>query len=455
MKKVRYIISYVYFPGQRLNGRNVVLFFLLFSTTITHAQTAQTQDAQVVGGCLQVLTDVMVHDITSPLVASRDYAYPMIAFYEAARNADSNHYNSYGGQLNGLKMPPSPVQGLRYDWQTAGLAAFYKTSYAFIFSKDIFQKDWDALQIKLKKKQVPKQVYERSVAFGEEIAAYILAWAKEDNYIHTRTLSRFTPSRTPGTWQETPPDYMEAIEPNWNQIRTMVLTKPDEIETPPPAPFKSEEFMTEWKEVYDVKKNLTTEQTRAANFWDCNPFATRTIGHLMYSIKKVSPGGHWMGIARIATRKTKQTLVPVLATYSLVSVAVFDAFIACWDVKYKTNYIRPVTTIQQMVAPAWDPVLQTPPFPEYPSGHSVISMASAVVLTSMYGPSFNYTDDSEKPYGAETRSFHSFYEAANEAAISRLYGGIHFREAIVNGTALGKAVGEYVVKRVILKAGPK
>ncbi len=423
----------------------ILIFVLAINTA-----TAQQKNARVVDQCFQALTEVLIHDITSPLVASRDYAYTTIAFYEAARFADSN-YVSYAGQLNGLKKLPLPDPSLKYDWQTAGTAAFYKTSYAFVFSKEIFQQYWDALQTQFKKRAVPKEVYDRSVAFGEQMAAGVLAWAKEDNYIHTRTLPRFTPSKDPGTWQQTAPDYMEAVEPYWNQIRPMVLTKPDEIATPLPAAFKSEKFIAEYKEVYEAKKKITKDQNWAANFWDCNPFATRTVGHLMYSIKKVSPGGHWMGIADIATAKTKQALVPSLATSSMVSVALFDAFIACWHVKYQTNYIRPVTAIQQFIDPLWEAILQTPPFPEYPSGHSVISMASAVVLTSLYGDNFAYTDNSEKPYGVESRSYKSFYNAASEAAISRLYGGIHFREAIENGSALGKKVGELVVDRVKLK----
>ena len=426
----------------------------LFFLVLLNGANAQYKEAQVAGQCLQVLTDVMIRDITSPLVASRDYAYTMIAFYEAARFADSN-YRSYGGQLNGLTALPAPDKTLKYDWQTAGTTAFYKTSYVFVFSKDIFQKDWNALQVKLKKRAVPKDVYERSVAFGEQVAAHIIAWSKTDNYIHTRTLQRFTPSKEPGTWQQTAPDYMEAIEPYWNQIRTMVLDKPDAIAIPAPAAYKSDKFMAECKEVFDTKQQLTKDQNWIANFWDCNPFATRTVGHLMYSIKKLSPGGHWMGISGVAVTTTKQPLVPALATYSLVAVSLFDAFIACWDVKYKVNYIRPVTAIQQLMAPSWDPVLQTPPFPEYPSGHSVISMASAAVLTSIYGDKFGYTDNVEKPYGVDNRSYTSFYDAASEAAVSRLYGGIHFREAIENGSALGKKIGNYIVQKINLKAPSK
>lgn len=428
------------------------LISTLFLFVTVHNAVAQYKEAGLAGQCLQVLTDVMIRDITSPLVASRDYAYSMIAFYEAARFADKR-YSSYAGQLNGLTALPAPDPALVYDWQVAGTTAFYKTAYAFVFSKDIFQKDWNALQAKIKKRGTAKDVYERSAAFGEQLAAHIIAWSKTDNYTHTRTLQRFTPSKEPGTWQQTAPDYMEAIEPYWNQIRTMVLDKPDVFTIPAPAVYKSDKFMSACKEVFNARQQLTKEQEWIANFWDCNPFATRTEGHLMYSIKKISPGGHWMGITGVAANKTKQPLVPALAAYSLVAVALFDAFIACWDIKYKVNYIRPVTAIQQLMAPSWDPVLQTPPFPEYPSGHSVISMASATVLSSIYGDAFAYTDNVEKPYGVNNRSYPSFYAAASEAAVSRLYGGIHFREAIENGSTLGKQIGKYIAQKIHIGPG--
>ena len=228
----------------------------------------------------------------------------------------------------------------------------------------------------------------------------------------------------------------------------MTLTKVDKFLLPPPVPFNSEKFIAESKEVYEIGRNLTGEQRAQAAFWDCNPFATQTVGHLMYSIKKVSPGGHWIGIAGIAIEEKKQDLIGALYTYCLVSVAIFDVIIAAWYEKYKSNYILTITAIQQSIAPEWQPVLQTPPFPEYVSGHSVISMAAAVVLTHIYGDQFHYTDNVELSYGLPKRSFHSFMDAANEAAISRLYGGIHFREAIENGKTLGKNVGGHVLERV-------
>lgn len=228
----------------------------------------------------------------------------------------------------------------------------------------------------------------------------------------------------------------------------MTLVKTDQFTLPQPPAYETEEFLKECKRVYETNQKITKEQKDIADFWDCNPFATETVGHLVYSVKKMSPGGHWMGITGIAIEQNKQSLIEALHTYCLVSIGLYDAFIASWSVKYKTNYIRPVTAIQQLISPTWHPLLQTPPFPEYPSGHSVISMASAVVLTKIFGDNFKFKDNSEREFGIPDRTFNSFYEAANEAAISRLYGGIHFKPAIENGKELGRKIASFVLEKV-------
>lgn len=429
----------------RFSGLINVFVLLLF-----HKGISQKTDTWFIEQGLHALNEVLIHDITSPPVASRNYVYPFIAFYEAVRPGYDG-YKTYAGQLNGLTALPEITPSLQYDWLIAGTTAFYKTNYALVFSKDLFQQLWDSVDVEIRKRPVPEEVYKRSVQFGEQVAAHILKWAREDNLAHIRTLPRFTPSKQPGTWQQTPPDYMEAIEPYWNQIRAMTLTKADQFLLPAPVPYNSEKFKEENKEVYEITKNLTDDQRAQANFWDCNPFATQTIGHLMYSVKKISPGGHWMGITSIAINKKKQNLIEALSSYSLVSVAIFDVIIAAWDEKYRSNYIRPITSIQQSISPEWQPVLQTPPFPEYISGHSVISMASAVVLSHIYGNHFHYVDDVEKSFGLPERTFNSFIDAANEAAISRLYGGIHFRQAIENGKDLGRNVGNHVIEKLVLR----
>ena len=410
---------------------------------------SQNADTRFVEDGIHALNEVLIRDITSPPVASRNYVYPLIAFYESVRPSD-NTYKSFAGQLNGLQVLPEITKGLTYDWLTAGMTAFYKTSYGLVFSKELYQKYWDTINVSLTKRGIPKDVYDRSVQYGEQVAAHILKWAKEDKLAYIRTLPRFTPSREAGKWKQTSPDYMEAVEPYWTKIRPMALSKPDQFLLPPPVAFKSDQFLKACKEVYETGNNITKEQAQIADFWDCNPFATQTVGHLMYAVKKISPAGHWIGITGVAIREKKQNLIEALYSYSLVSIGIFDAIIACWDEKFRSDYIRPVTAIQQLISPVWQPRLQTPPFPEYPSGHSVISNASATILSSIFG-SFSYTDDVEVPYGLPKRNFTSFSQAANEAAISRLYGGIHYREAIENGKIMGTNVGNNVLQKIKLR----
>ena len=178
-----------------------------------------------------------------------------------------------------------------------------------------------------------------------------------------------------------------------------------------------------------------------------NPFALQQIGHLEFGIKKISPGGHWVGITGIACRKQKLPLAKTAYAHALVSVGIADAFISCWSNKYKYNRVRPVTAIRKLVDRNWAPLLQTPPFPEYTSGHSVISTAAATILTHLFGENFSFTDNTEEEFGLPARKFSSFADASKEAAISRLYGGIHFRDAIENGVKEGEQIGKFVVSR--------
>ena len=127
-------------------------------------------------------------------------------------------------------------------------------------------------------------------------------------------------------------------------------------------------------------------------------------------------------------------------------MALADGFISCWEEKYNSELIRPETLINRYIDENWTPVLQTPPFPEYPSGHSVVSGAASVVLTRLFGDNFAYDDDTEVRYGLPVRSFTSFNQAAEEAALSRLYGGIHYRAAIDKGLLQGRKLGQHVVQ---------
>jgi hypothetical protein len=200
--------------------------------------------------------------------------------------------------------------------------------------------------------------------------------------------------------------------------------------------------------VYETGKSLNEEQKLIANFWDCNPFKVEFTGHMAIGVKKISPGGHWIGITGIASEKAKLNFAETAYIHALMGMTLHDSFVSCWKAKYETNRIRPETVINQQIDRSWKPLLQTPPFPEYTSGHSVISSASAEILTGYFGSNFSFLDSSEVYFGLPERAFSSFYQAADEASISRLYGGIHFRDAIENGVLQGKKIGKHILEKI-------
>ena len=200
--------------------------------------------------------------------------------------------------------------------------------------------------------------------------------------------------------------------------------------------------------MYEAGVKLDERQTEIASFWDCNPYVSHHQGHVMFATKKITPGGHWIGVATIAARQTNADLMKAVETYALTSIALMDGFISCWDEKYRSSLIRPETIINMHIDEDWVPLLQTPPFPEYTSGHSVVSSAAAVTLTDLYGENFNFMDTTEVEYGLPAREFASFIQASEEAAESRLLGGIHYRPAIDNGIDQGRSVGNLMLDRV-------
>jgi hypothetical protein len=155
-----------------------------------------------------------------------------------------------------------------------------------------------------------------------------------------------------------------------------------------------------------------------------------------------------MNITNVVCDMQHSDFVHSSEAYARVSVALLDGFISCWDEKYRSILIRPETYINQYIDENWTPLLQTPPFPEYTSGHSVISSAAAVALTDLFGDNFAFTDSTEVEYGLTSRSFGSFIEASQEAAVSRIYGGIHYRPACDVGIVEGRAIGDFIVKRL-------
>jgi hypothetical protein len=397
------------------------------------------------------LTDVQVHDIFSPPVASRVYVYPCVAAYEALQPAYAD-YPSLAGQLHELRPLEVAADTSLVSHELAAVYTFNEVGRDLIFSEEKMEAWQDEVDSLVGVWNVNPKMVKASKAYAKKVTAHILAWAKTDNYAQTRTMPKFSVMDEPGRWKPTPPAYMEGIEPHWNKMRTMVIDSAAQFQPAPPPPFdmaQGSDFYRLVKEVYDVGNTLTEEQRLIASFWDCNPFVMNQTGHVMFATKKITPGGHWMGIAGVACRKAQTDIMETVKAHTLVSVALYDAFISCWDEKYRSALIRPETVINEYMDPDWLPTLQTPPFPEHTSGHSVISTASAVVLTELFGDNFDFVDIVEVPYGLPERSFNSFMEASQEAAISRLYGGIHYMPAIEDGVSQGKAVGNFIASKLL------
>jgi hypothetical protein len=396
------------------------------------------------------VTDVIVHDIFSPPVAARIYAYMSVAGYEVAIHMDEK-YATLAGQLKGLEPVPKPEEGVEYCYQLASVQAMLRVGRTLVFSEDKMDGFYEKIMQEFKDTDMPDDIYERSIAYGTQVADHIITWSGKDNYKQSRSFPKYSILDDPSTWKPTPPAYMDAIEPHWNKIRTFGIDSAAQFVPKPATPFsiaKDSPFYKEAMEVYTIGKNLTPEQRDIASFWDCNPFVMNVKGHVMFATKKISPGGHWMNITHVACAKTKANFVQSAEAYVRVSIALSDAFVSCWDEKYRSKLIRPETYINQYIDENWVPLLQTPPFPEYTSGHSVISGSAAVTLTKLFGENFSFTDSTEIEFGLTSRSFKSFEEACDEAAISRMYGGIHYRPAFENGLTEGKAVGNYILSKI-------
>jgi hypothetical protein len=430
----------------------ISLIAVLFSCQQNKDYQQAIDNPEYLHRALSKLTDIIVYDIFSPPVASRNYAYPSIAAYEVIRQAYPDH-PSLAGQLHELNPIPSPPENVEIAYPIAAFHAFTTVGKALIFSEERMDEFMMEHQQEFRDLGVPKRVLKQSLAYGETVASHILQWAGGDNYKQSRTFPKFEIRDEPGRWQPTPPDYMEGIEPHWREMRTFVIDSAQQFTPPIPTEYDMDQnsaFYEEVIEVYETVNNLDEERTEIAKFWDCNPYVSHHKGHVMFATKKITPGGHWMGIAQLAAKKDSADFLKSAKTYALTSIALFDAFVICWDEKYRSNLIRPETVINQHIDEDWLPLLQTPPFPEYTSGHSVISSAAAITLTNLYGDDFAFDDTVEVPYGLPVRSFDSFLDASSEAAISRLYGGIHYMPAIDNGVAQGQKLGRFIVEKLNL-----
>ena len=409
------------------------------------AQQKAADGAEILRQWYHLVLRLVRHTPTySPPVASSSFAYLGVAAYQAVASG-STSVVSLEGQLNGLKGLPRREAGQAYD---DGLVTHCVMASAV---KSFFgntgptgQRVMAATEKKLKAEAMEglsEDVIQRSLSYAGALHGAILAWSEADGgavvenmgfpmaYEMGKGAARWTP--TSAIRQQQFP-----LLPNWGNNRTFAMPTGASCALPPPPAYSEDqasEFYGQAREVYDVVRNLTPEQEAIARFWSDDPMLSPT------------PSGHWLFIALDILEQEKASLDRTAEVVMRLGVAMADAFIGCWNAKFQYDLLRPVTYIRKFIDAKWEPLLITPPFPEYPSGHSTQSGAAAVVLASLFGETFAFTDRTHERDGLKPRAFPSFEAAAQEAGISRLYGGIHFRAAIERGLDQGRCIGQHTV----------
>ena len=414
-----------------------------------------THNPDLYANTVHELNQVVMGNNFSPIVASRNYAYAAIAGYEVTAAGSPGQYQSLVGQLKNLEAIPPPEDTTNIDFPYASIVAYCMVGEAVTFPEGSMKAYTDSLHQLVKAHGMPSKMIEASEAYAKKVGGAVMAWSKKDHYAQTRSAEKYTVKDIPGRWVPTPPMYASAAEPHWMEIRTMVLDSANQFRPNAPPIFNVTDKKSEYyKNVMMVKNavdSLTDEQKHIANFWDDNPFKMNIAGHAMFSTKKFSPPGHWMSVVGIANKTAGQDFNTATYAFAKTAIALFDAFIHCWDAKYTYNTIRPETVINKYFDPNWRPLLQTPAFPEYTCGHSTISSSAAEALTSVYGDNFSYTDSTELEFGIANRKFTSFRQAADENNWARFYGGLHYHNSCITSTAQGRLVGNWVVTHLKMK----
>ncbi|MFY8032434.1 MAG: vanadium-dependent haloperoxidase [Devosia sp.] len=392
-----------------------------------------------------LMNELVRHTPTySPPVASRSFAYLGITVFESAVGG-SDKLVSLAGQLPGLTSVPAREAGARYD-EAVIISAALSDAIVYYFgntgptgqrSIKNAKAKWHAAAIE----GVPTDVVARSEAYGKAVADVIYKWSLDDGGAEVQNMGfPFELDLPKGEDKWVPTNVIRQQQypllPNWGSNRTFASPSGAACATPGNPTYSTEpdsQFYKEAVEVYETVKAATPEQADIARFWSDDPMLSMT------------PPGHWVSIALQVGEETNLPLDENVDLLARMGIAMSDAFVGCWHEKYVYNLLRPVTYIKREIDPKWEPILNTPPFPEYPSGHSVVSGAMDAVLTAFFGDNFAFEDKTGSPDGRNPRFFTSFNAAAEEAGISRLYGGIHFRAAIVDGLAQGRCIGAYAV----------
>ncbi len=406
------------------------------------AADRQGVERDILATWYRLVLELVRHTATySPPVAARAFAYIGVAAHEALASGNAGLV-SLAGQLTALTPPPARGAG-EHDTACV-LHAALAASAGMFFSNTgpTGQRAMAKLDAQLGEQAmagIAADVVARSIAYGQAVADHIHAWSLDDGgaVIENMGFPRdYTTGASPQDWVPTSlvRQQQAPLLPDWGQNRPFAMPTPTAcgIAAPPAydeAPGSA--FHAAAQEVVEISRSLTDEQKLIARFWSDDPMLSPT------------PPGHWISILLDIAERDALPAEAISSALAQLGVAQADAFIACWATKFEVNLLRPVTYIKRVIDPKWEPLLITPPFPEYPSGHSTQSAAAATVLTTIFGDNFAFDDATHVDEGLPVRSFPSFWAAAEEAAASRLYGGIHFRFGNEGGLTQGRCVGAY------------
>ena len=419
-------------------------FFFIVVTLLVALPAQAARPEAVLDKWYGLILELVRHTPTySPPVASRSFAYFGVTAYEAIASGDADLL-TLAGQLNGLQALPSREPDAQYDEAVVLQAAMSSAARNFFFNTGpTGQRALKAMDRKLSVEAaegVAADVVARSEAQGQAVAKHIFAWSQTDGGARIINLGfpmDYKLTVGPGHWVPTSTiDLQQApLLPEWGKNRTFAMPNGATCSLPPPPAYsedKESEFYKQAFETYDTAKNLSAEHRTIARFWSDDPMLSPT------------PPGHWVWVALGIFAHHEVAIEKQVDVLARLGIAIADGFIGCWDAKFQYDLVRPVTYIKKHIDPKWEPLLITPPFPEYPSGHSTQSGAAATVLAHAFGENFAFADATHERDGLQARNFPSFWAAAEEAAISRLYGGIHFRAAIERGLEQGRCIGAFV-----------
>jgi hypothetical protein len=405
---------------------------------------AQDDRAEVLGTWYRMILELVRHTPTqTPPVASRAFAYTAIISYEAVASG-SDALDSLAGQLAGLETVPQREAGAVYDEDAVLNAALGRAvGVYFANTGPTGQRAMQALTGSMETlvaEGVAPEVLARSQAYGLALAEHVIAASAGDGGAVIENMGfplTYATGGKPESWVPTSLVRLQQapLLPQWGQNRPLALPDAEACPLPPPPAYSEDPasaFYAEAMEVYQTSKTLTDDQKRIARFWSDDPMLSPT------------PPGHWVAIIFQIAEDHDLPVERQVDALVRLGIAVSDGFIVNWRDKYRYDLLRPLTYIRRVIDPKWEALLITPPFPEYPSGHSTQSGAVAQVLTQVFGEGFAFSDRTHVEDGLAARDFPDFWTAAREAGISRLYGGIHFRSAIDLGLDQGACVGDIV-----------